>query len=95
MDSLFQVLDTRFPLPPGLELLPEFQRPPPQLRLTPLEDQPVSFPLQDANVTQQETSKPLANGMQWATLSKVERVTSEDHFQDVRHFELSFEEDLQ
>lgn len=82
INSLKESLLQLFPLPPGLEVVPD-GIPDPRVKI--LEAVTSSFPSED-----QPTK-----GYFTATVASNTRITAADWYQDVRHFELDFEEDLQ
>ena len=74
-----------FPPPSGLDFLPDTS---PEPRVSIVDGPNLSaLSLSETEVDQDEY---------WtATLTKNERITSKDWFQDVRHFEFDFDEDIQ
>lgn len=81
--SLFDKLNERFPLPMGLQVLADDVALPPTLELR-LVDQ------KDAPLAPTATS---SSTTRWLRLVKNERLTSPDHFQDVRLFEFEVPSD--
>lgn len=71
-----------FPLPPGLEVVPEGV-PEPRVRIL----EAVTSPLPSED-------RPI-KGYFTATVASNTRITAADWYQDVRHYDLDFEEDIQ
>ncbi|EGG03207.1 uncharacterized protein MELLADRAFT_75350 [Melampsora larici-populina 98AG31] len=84
LDQLCTTLLELIPLPPGLEVIPETQLLPARYTLKPIQDPPSSFtdPSSDFSST-------------FARLSKNERLTPDDHWQETRHLEFDFDERLE
>ncbi|GBE87307.1 NADPH-dependent diflavin oxidoreductase 1 [Sparassis crispa] len=83
--KLEDVLLAMYPLPPDVVIPPADSLPPPRISLSDA-DGPSSSALKD----------PLALDRRYntATMSCNRRITAEDWYQDVRHFEFDFEEDV-
>ncbi|QRV84348.1 FAD-binding domain protein [Ceratobasidium sp. AG-Ba] len=81
IQALFEQIAERYPLPPGLSILPEIGLYPPTLTIT-----PCSAP-QPLNSTTLEILPQLHN----VTLVQNKRITREDWYQDVRHIILKAE----
>lgn len=73
-----------FPLPLGVELLPE-TIPAPRVSIV---DSPDLSSLSLSGTKADD-------GYRTVTLTKNERITAEDWYQDVRHFDFDFDEDIQ
>ncbi|KAG7087387.1 hypothetical protein E1B28_013358 [Marasmius oreades] len=83
IESLLEAILQLLPLPPGLELLPTDTVPPARVSFSVASDNaPVEDPLDRAE------------GYHFATLRCNDRITSHDWFQDVRHLEFTFEDDI-
>lgn len=86
LDKFFETIEKIAPSPPP-ETMPRLENaiPPPRIRL-----QPVS----PASIGSGSTIDPIAwaPDVRWAKIKKIERVTGEEWFQDVRSIDLSFEE---
>lgn len=79
LEELWQTLATLLPPLKPLPIIPDFERPPPRLSLHVTDDAP-----------QASTSK----APPMATVTRNQRATAADHFQDVRYFDLEVEQDL-
>lgn len=79
--SLFERMMEIYPLPPGVEVLPDTGLYPPSLRIAPCSDQ--SFP-----ISAPERAQGLFTPTHDVTLSQNARITKEDWYQDVRHIVL-------
>ncbi|KAG8779247.1 NAPDH-dependent diflavin reductase [Ceratobasidium sp. 428] len=82
--SLFERITERYPLPPGIDILPETGLYPPTLKITPHSTLPIS------NGNTQESSTTLHS----VTLIQNARTTREDWYQDVRHVILKADGDI-
>ncbi|EPS94182.1 hypothetical protein FOMPIDRAFT_1153432 [Fomitopsis schrenkii] len=83
--GLTEILVKLLPIPPGLDVQPADGLPPPRVSIA------------DADAaTLADCVDPLENDPQShiATVSCNRRITAEDWYQDVRHFELDFDEDV-
>jgi len=87
LEGLWGNLLEAFPVAEGLSVIPDDVLPPPWLKITPIHTNGVT------PGKGKEREKP--EGTLWTTLSKNERATASDHFQDVRYLEFSFEHDLE
>ena len=85
ISRLLSTLLELFPLPSGLEIIPRAELPPPRVAL-----------LSADEITLQNTVEPLDSDSNHytAVLKCNKRITAEDWFQDVRHFELKFEDQI-
>ncbi|KAJ3375657.1 NADPH-dependent diflavin oxidoreductase 1 [Allomyces arbusculus] len=81
LDGLWQVLLQRFPLPPGQEIISDQELLPPKYRLVPYEGKST------APTTRAATLGTIAARVECNT-----RMTTPDHFQDVRHVVLSIDQ---
>ena len=70
-----------FPLPPGLEVLPG--NPEPRVSIA------------DGDTASLASDATCIPGYYTATISTNSRITAPDWYQDVRHFELTFDEDIE
>ncbi|EKM52756.1 uncharacterized protein PHACADRAFT_164681 [Phanerochaete carnosa HHB-10118-sp] len=82
IESLSDALLNLFPLPPGLEVKPGGI---PEPRVSIIEGQPAALP----------PDTGLFKGYYTATVSRNTRITASEWYQDVRHFDLDFDEDLE
>ncbi|KZT05029.1 riboflavin synthase domain-like protein [Laetiporus sulphureus 93-53] len=75
-----------FPLPTGLTVVPENSLPPPRVAIRNAE-----------STTLRSFHEPLENDSQYhlATVSCNRRITAQEWYQDVRHFEFDFDHDIQ
>ena len=86
-EGLLKHLLEVFPLPPGLDIIPVDKVPPPRVSL---ENIAHSFwDLSSSERTNTETTSHKA------VVKVNDRITAQDWFQDVRHIELDFEDDIQ
>ncbi|KAI0682536.1 riboflavin synthase domain-like protein [Cytidiella melzeri] len=83
--KLSQELLSAFPLPPGLEVLPE-GIPPPRVHIT--EDHEAGVPLSNSSETSTSSEYLIA------TVVCNDRITAKDWYQDVRHLEFEFDHDI-
>lgn len=85
-DGVVNSLLEMFPLPAEVEIIPATDVPPPRvsLKLVP-----------QANVDDKQD--PLKTDLKYhrGTVKKNQRITAEDWYQDVRHLELEFEDNIQ
>ncbi len=83
MEGLLDVLAQLFPLAEGTSKLPLDTVPPPRMAMT--------------KSSEEESMDPLVQDAVYhlATLKCNKRITADDWYQDVRHFQFSFEEDIQ
>lgn len=82
MKTLEDTLLSLFPLPPGLEVKPDGL---PEPRVNIIEPEPVAAAPEVSSF----------KGYYTATITSNTRITAPDWYQDVRHFDLDFEEDLE
>ena len=80
--TLSEKLLELYPLPPGIDILPDGI---PQPRVS----------ISDGPALETGHSVGVPDDYHLATVSANRRVTAEDWYQDVRHFEFEFDEDLQ
>ena len=85
IEKLTKDLLIAFPLPPGLEVLPD-GKPPPRVAITELNGTNGVVPDKSEAVTK--------SGYQACTVSQNVRITSQDWYQDVRHLEFDFDHDI-
>jgi sulfite reductase alpha subunit-like flavoprotein len=84
LKGLFDALLFHFPLPRGLSIIPSDVRPRPRLSIRPA--------TQAANGVNGVHQSPIRTVQ--ATLTRKERVTAGDHFQDTRHISFALGEDV-
>jgi sulfite reductase alpha subunit-like flavoprotein len=82
MDNIMQALLLTYPLPDNVEIIPAAAIP--AARVTMVED-PSFIP---------SSSPPLNPGFYSATVKCNNRITAGDWYQDVRHFEFDFDDDI-
>ncbi|KAI0087697.1 riboflavin synthase domain-like protein [Irpex rosettiformis] len=83
--KLTKDLLTAFPLPPGLEVIPD-GKPPPRVAITELNGRNSKGPV--------ETVEETESGCFASTVARNVRITSQDWYQDVRHLEFDFDQDI-
>ncbi|KAF9265084.1 riboflavin synthase domain-like protein [Marasmius fiardii PR-910] len=84
IESLYEALLQLLPLPPGLQIFPTDSVPPARVSLcTSTDSSPPDDPFDSAQ------------NYHLATVKCNDRITSSDWFQDVRHMEFTFEDDIQ
>ena len=85
MDGLLDTLIEHFPLPPGIGITSIDDVPPPRVLLRPVVEADINI-LQD----------PLQVDLQYhkGTIKANQRITASDWYQDVRHLEFGFEDDI-
>ncbi|KAI0920248.1 hypothetical protein AcV5_010040 [Taiwanofungus camphoratus] len=79
--QLSESLVRLYPLPPGVEILPDTTLPPPRVSITNTGKAPPYMFIQDSDC-------------HIATVLCNRRITAEDWYQDVRHFEFEFDDDI-
>ncbi|KAI9220085.1 NADPH-dependent diflavin oxidoreductase 1 [Blastocladiella britannica] len=80
LNGLWQILMQQFPLPPGFTIVPEETLLPPRYRLVPASDEPH---------LEADPHRWLGDDAVMGTLSRNDRLTATDHFQDVRHISIT------
>ncbi|KAF7375130.1 NADPH-dependent diflavin oxidoreductase 1 [Mycena sanguinolenta] len=83
VENFSQVLLRIYPLPDNLEIIPAAAMP--AARVNMFEDASLATPV----------SPPAISGFYLATVKCNNRITAEDWYQDVRHFEFNFDQDIQ
>ncbi|KAJ6448883.1 riboflavin synthase domain-like protein [Mycena sanguinolenta] len=83
MEIFLQVLLRTYPLPDNLEIIPAAAIP--AARVSMFKDASLATP----------SSLPATSGFYSATVKCNNRITAEDWYQDVRHFEFDFDQDIQ
>lgn len=86
MDSLLEKLPSLYPIPPGATVIPKGNLPPPRVSLS-----ETSLNSLDTVVDPLETDP----NYHTATVRCNQRITAEDWFQDVRHFEFDIPDEIQ
>jgi sulfite reductase alpha subunit-like flavoprotein len=85
-DELIKTLLEMAPLPPGVEITPANDVPPPRVSLT-----------STSQATLDHLQDPLKADLQYhrGIVKTNARITADDWYQDVRHIELEFEDNVQ
>ncbi|KAI0819009.1 riboflavin synthase domain-like protein [Irpex lacteus] len=86
IEKLSNELLVAFPLPPGLEVLPD-GKPPPRVSVTDLVDFVKLDPI--------EMQGNLRDEYLVSTVTRNERITSDDWYQDTRHLQFEFDRDIE
>lgn len=85
-EGLLKHLLEMFPLPPELDVVPVDKIPPPRVSLKEMAQSVWDSSFSDSIKTETPSYK--------AIVSVNDRITAQDWFQDVRHIELDFEDDI-
>ncbi|KAG2188762.1 hypothetical protein INT44_003901 [Umbelopsis vinacea] len=87
LDELWPKIMAKYPLPPGMQIIPADSTPPPSFHLEFVKD---TF----SNDVSKTNEPDLHHEGEFDVIvQKNERITAEDHFQDVRHIELKIQHD--